>query len=276
MNMQIYLARNNEQAGPYTLEQVNAMLANTQIVLTDLAWHDGMSAWLPLGQLTGGKMVYNPTSTTLSPSVTTPFKTSASITVVSQVLPNCAILANVGRRISAALIDYFLLNMVIGIGFFSTMTVASIEKLNTVFQAQINTLTSSVKPDNLELLKTIIASIPQTTLISVGVLVLGLTILQMVLIAIRGQTIGKILLNIRIVDETSGLKTTTLRSVLLRSVLVKYIGYNLISSLLFFADFVFLFTKNNRTLHDRLAKTLVVNAEPAQLEKVISTEKPKS
>ncbi|HEY4714293.1 MAG TPA: DUF4339 domain-containing protein, partial [Aquirhabdus sp.] len=55
--MQIYLARNNEQAGPYTLEQVNAMLANKQIVLTDLAWHDGMTNWLPLGQLTGGKFV---------------------------------------------------------------------------------------------------------------------------------------------------------------------------------------------------------------------------
>ena len=89
----------------------------------------------------------------------------------------------------------------------------------------------------------------------------------MALIALRGQTIGKILLNIRIVDEVSGLKTTTLRSVLLRSVLVKYIGYNLVSSILFIVDFIFLFTKNNRTLHDRLAKTVVVNAQPAQLEK---------
>ncbi len=35
--MQIYLARNNQQAGPYTLEQLNQMLASQQVLLTDLA-----------------------------------------------------------------------------------------------------------------------------------------------------------------------------------------------------------------------------------------------
>ncbi len=263
--MQIYLARNNEQAGPYTLEQVNAMLANTQIVLTDLAWHEGMETWLPLGQLTGGKMVYNPSNS--ASATIAPFKTSASITVLSEKLANGATLANVGRRISAALVDYILLNMVIGIGFFSTMTTESIKKLNDTFQSELTNVTSSVQQDNMQILQTIYASIPQNTLATVGLLVLILTTLQMALIASRGQTIGKILFNIRIVDETSGRKTTALRSVLLRSVLVKYIGYNLISSLLFFVDFVFLFTKNNRTLHDRLARTLVVDAEPIQLEK---------
>ncbi len=272
MNMQIYLARNNEQAGPYTLEQVNAMLANTQIVLTDLAWHEGMETWLPLGQLTGGKMVYNPSNSSTSP-MTAPFKTSASITVLSdrltknEKLANGTSLAHIGRRISAALIDYVLLNMVMGIGFFSTMTVDSITKLNATFQSELNTLTSNTQQDSIQIFKVISASIPQTTLTTVGLLVLVLMILQMTLIASRGQTIGKILLSIRIVDETSGRKTTALRSVLLRSVLVKYIGYNLVSSLLFFVDFIFLFTKNNRTLHDRLAKTVVVNAEPIQLEK---------
>ncbi|MGS5758424.1 DUF4339 domain-containing protein, partial [Acinetobacter baumannii] len=38
--MQIYLARNNQQAGPYTLEQLNQMLASQQVLLTDLAWHE--------------------------------------------------------------------------------------------------------------------------------------------------------------------------------------------------------------------------------------------
>ncbi len=33
--MQIYLARNNQQAGPYTLEQFNQMLASQQVLLTD-------------------------------------------------------------------------------------------------------------------------------------------------------------------------------------------------------------------------------------------------
>ncbi len=58
--MQIYLARNNVQAGPYTLEQVNNMLASGEVILTDLAWHENMPQWQPLGELTGGQYVYNP------------------------------------------------------------------------------------------------------------------------------------------------------------------------------------------------------------------------
>lgn len=46
--MQIYLARNNQQAGPYTLEQLNQMLASQQVLLTDLAWHEGMTEWKAL------------------------------------------------------------------------------------------------------------------------------------------------------------------------------------------------------------------------------------
>ena len=58
--MQIYLARNNQQAGPYTLEQLNQMLASQQVLLTDLAWHQGMTEWKALGELTQGKLVYQP------------------------------------------------------------------------------------------------------------------------------------------------------------------------------------------------------------------------
>lgn len=58
--MQIYLARNNQQAGPYTLEQLNQMLANQQVLLTDLAWHQGMTEWKALGELTQGKLIYQP------------------------------------------------------------------------------------------------------------------------------------------------------------------------------------------------------------------------
>jgi len=56
--MQIYLARDNQQAGPYTLEQLNQMLASQQVMLTDLAWHQGMPEWKALGELTKGKLVY--------------------------------------------------------------------------------------------------------------------------------------------------------------------------------------------------------------------------
>ncbi|MEK7738441.1 MAG: DUF4339 domain-containing protein, partial [Pseudomonadota bacterium] len=58
--MQIYLARNNQQAGPYSIEQLNQMLASQQVLLTDLAWHQGLTEWKALGELTQGKLVYEP------------------------------------------------------------------------------------------------------------------------------------------------------------------------------------------------------------------------
>lgn len=264
--MQIYLARNNEQAGPYTLEQVNAMLANKQIVLTDLAWHEGMANWLPLGQLTGGKQVYNPNQQK-SGQINTPLKIDASITVITETVANGATLAPIGRRLGAALIDYLLLNFAIGMAFFSTMSLESLTKLNATFTAELETLSKNTTSDTSQILKTMLTGIPDSTMAAVGFSVLILTLLQIWLIASRGQTIGKILQKIKIVDETTGEKTTFLRSVMLRSVLVKYIGYNIVGSLLFFVDLAFLFTLKNRTLHDRLAKTLVVNVPAAETEK---------
>ena len=43
--MQIFLARNNVQAGPYNLEQLNIMLASGEVLLDDLIWHEGLDQW---------------------------------------------------------------------------------------------------------------------------------------------------------------------------------------------------------------------------------------
>ena len=58
--MQIYLARNNVQAGPYSLEQVNAMLSAGQVEFSDLMWHAGMQNWQTVGELTQNNRYYNP------------------------------------------------------------------------------------------------------------------------------------------------------------------------------------------------------------------------
>lgn len=58
--MHIFLARNNVQAGPYSLEQLNQMFATGQILLTDLMWHEGMDNWQPVGDMTGGQFFYQP------------------------------------------------------------------------------------------------------------------------------------------------------------------------------------------------------------------------
>jgi hypothetical protein len=51
--MQIYLGKNGEKRGPFSPEEVKAKLTNGQISTFDLAWHEGMTEWKPLGSLAG-------------------------------------------------------------------------------------------------------------------------------------------------------------------------------------------------------------------------------
>ncbi len=104
--MQIYLARNNQQAGPYTLEQLNQMLASQQVLLTDLAWHEGMTEWKALGELTQGKLVYQPTGySAFSANTNTPYnETIQQIRVETKTHE----LASISSRALAKIIDLLL------------------------------------------------------------------------------------------------------------------------------------------------------------------------
>ena len=104
--MQIYLARNNQQAGPYTLEQVNQMLASQQILLTDLAWHEGMTEWKALGELTQGKLVYQPIGYSV-PTINTNTSTNETIRQI-RVEPKVHELASIPARALAKIIDLLL------------------------------------------------------------------------------------------------------------------------------------------------------------------------
>ncbi len=273
--MQIYLARNNQQAGPYTLEQVNAMLANTQIVLTDLAWHEGMEAWLPLGQLTGGKLVYLPSgdkTALVSPfSATTNPSVKATAGVYSRVklskdetaatLTNGSTLANIGTRIAAAVVDILVLLIVTMVGMYQIIPLDTITKISTIMEKATSETT-------LQLQQQVSALIPPQMQAQVLMVAATVALFQILLIIWRGQSIGKFIFKIRIVDEQSGLKPGVMQGGVLRTLLFN-LAYNLplVGSLIFMIDFISLFTQKNRTLHDRLAKTLVVNALPIQLEK---------
>ena len=49
--MEIYVNRNGQQFGPYTVEQVRENLAIGMLAPTDLAWHEGVAEWQSVGQL---------------------------------------------------------------------------------------------------------------------------------------------------------------------------------------------------------------------------------
>ncbi len=263
--MQIYLARNNEQAGPYTLEQLNQMLANGQVVLEDLAWHEGMPEWKKLGELTQGQLFYKPILVT-APAVATVVDLNKSWTNpnsnnTTSTLPIDNNLATVNKRILAKVIDVLLIWLPLSFILLSTMTGAQLAQLEKI---QSGSAIPSLEQQ--QQIATLFMSLPQQAFWALGIYVVGYYFIQAMLLLKTGQTIGKKAVGIRIVDDQTGKKTGLLRSLVLRSlvfvVLTNLLG---IGFILYIIDFAFIFTKRNRTLHDRLAKTVVVNAAPDQL-----------
>ena len=51
--MPILVYRNEQQEGPYQLEQIVHALSQGQLSATDLAWQEGLPDWVPLGDLVG-------------------------------------------------------------------------------------------------------------------------------------------------------------------------------------------------------------------------------
>ena len=51
--MLVHINRGSERYGPFSLEEVNAYLANGTLLSTDQAWQDGMTEWIPITQIPG-------------------------------------------------------------------------------------------------------------------------------------------------------------------------------------------------------------------------------
>lgn len=252
--MQIYLARNQEQAGPYSLEQVNSMLASGQVVLSDLAWHEGLDNWQPLGQLTGGRLHYSPHGANpFASAPATPSHAASSAPVnLSKTNPAAAApIASIGKRLLGAVIDN-VLTLLAMFPALQHLDFAALEKSG-------GTMTD---------MQTIIEqSVPANSMMLTATLMLGVLIVQAFLIITRGQSIGKIVMGTRIVDQTTRIKTGVMNSFVIRTLLIN-LGYNLpvIGIFVLLVDLgMMLFSEQRISLHDRLAKTLVVDARPEQL-----------
>jgi len=51
--MELFVGKNGQQLGPFTLEEVNRKLADGTFAASDLAWYEGAPAWAPLSSVTG-------------------------------------------------------------------------------------------------------------------------------------------------------------------------------------------------------------------------------
>lgn len=261
--MQIYLARNNQQAGPYTLDQINQMLASQQILLTDLVWHQGMQEWKALGELTQGQFVYQPegylpplNANTAIPTQNNQLENTNQNPSIQHISVNKKTqneLAPIGRRALAKVIDLLLWlpSLAILSLFFKQDQLPQL----TALQQKMQAATTAEQASQLQ--SQLLHMIPIEAWQAVGLYIFVMLIVQAFMISKSGQSIGKRLTNIKIVDAENGQIVNIFRSFTLRSVVFIFLNFILFPFITLF-DFIFAISKKRQTLHDKLAKTIVI------------------
>ena len=78
MIVNLYVSRDGQQYGPYSLEEAREHLASGGLLPTDYAYHEGMAGWAPLAEVLATQP--QPTSPVAyaTPATTTPFKAKKS------------------------------------------------------------------------------------------------------------------------------------------------------------------------------------------------------
>ncbi len=317
--MQIFLARNNVQAGPYQLEQLNIMLASGEVLLDDLMWHEGLAQWQRVGDLTNNQTVYRPTgantpevndsiinNVTVFPEDTNkakddksvsldrlygkperPKNVKADMTTNRHQTPHNNVSLNkstlkkaiadndkvVGNVVLAPIMSRVLATALNGLLYILAILplVMALTKMDvdyTKFQ-NIQDMDAAYQYS-----MTLMESLPSSTLMMSQVMVFGLFALQLVFITMRGQSLGKLITGIRVVDQTTHRLPSFIKLIGTRTLLL-FIIYNLLFSFTSFLGFViiaihyYMASKSPENIgwHDKLAKTLVVKADSSQLVK---------
>lgn len=310
--MKIYLARNNIQAGPYTLDELNRMLLSGEVALTDLMWHTGMSDWQTVGQMTGGVYTYTPAVQPSSPppvnprgfgdnvdfkpdnaepkrisvaelygrkpNSDTPNQTNPNHNPTQIVLTKDKIAhtqskddgkieyASIFSRFCAFVVNvvlYFLALLPLIMAFTQVADMNEIAK-HAQDYAALQAYSQSL-----------VSKIPRTTVMMTNLMFFALIGIQLLLIIMRGQSFGKLVMGIRVVDERTGKLPSFGTLVFMRTlflVTVYALGASLMSGLpaiMMLAMNYFMAKGNDKKQgwHDKMTKTLVVKAKPSQLDK---------
>jgi len=115
--MQIYVGKNGQQLGPFSLEEVNRKLADGTFAGTDLAWYEGAAGWAPLSGVAG---VVIPVASPATP-VPTPAPTpvpSQPAPAVTPVRPNASIVQPAPRGTGTlSMVTWILLGLTFVVSF---------------------------------------------------------------------------------------------------------------------------------------------------------------
>jgi uncharacterized RDD family membrane protein YckC len=242
--MAYHIARDNQQLGVFDEADLQQKLASGEFRSTDLCWTEGMAEWKPLGQV-------NLTPASPPPvfggSELNPYAPPTTQNLSSVKFEGNAPLATLGQRFAAALIDglTFLIvyiPLILGLGIDAAAKIAE-------------------NPEQVDSL----AFAPNWGLVGLaGILLLGLIVVNIIMLAKRGQTIGKRVMAIRIVDVEQDVNPGWVRTIILRSVVNTLIAMvPILGGLYSIVDILFIFGQERRCIHDLIATTRVIQGQPS-------------
>jgi uncharacterized RDD family membrane protein YckC len=230
------LGGDGKEYGPVSSEQLHRWIAEGRVTLDTRARHDGEEAWQRLGDLAEFRTQSSDAAASVPPPVPQA-PAGQTQTPVEKELP----LASRAARLAAYLIDGF---------------ISMLFALPGLFMIVMEILGSHKS------LQDITAADIQSNLTGLGVMFLGMlvpAVVQIVLLSLRGQSLGKMMLGIRIVRFSDEENPGFLRAVVLRSFVPGLIGSIPYLGLLFsLLDVLFIIREDKRCLHDHIADTKVV------------------
>ncbi|MBE7497665.1 MAG: RDD family protein [Verrucomicrobiaceae bacterium] len=240
--MKYHLAREDEKIGEFSDLDISAGLREGRFRPTDLCWAPGMTDWEPLEARFHQPAPEEAPLSALEQSRPPPQDDdSGSLPLASRWL-----------RLLAWMLDWMTILP-------ATMLLSKALELEAFMAKHRDLGTDAFIEAYYAHIQATVEAHPERFHLPIGLLT-GLVVLNVVLLTVRGQTIGKWLAGVRIVRFQTGLRAGFVAVVLLRHVVmlvltsIQYIGIGL---LVF--DLGCIFRRDRRCLHDLIADTMVVS-----------------
>ena len=100
--MQIYLNQNEQQVGPFTVEEIQKMLVSGSVARTDYGWHEGLAEWQHLSDILPSGAARPITAPPLPPARPLTFSCPTCGSPKSNASDPCPVCAN-ARALAASL-----------------------------------------------------------------------------------------------------------------------------------------------------------------------------
>lgn len=255
--MKYHLARGQEQLGTFTDLEISSGMREGSLKPTDLCWTEGMAEWQSLEtRLKGLAKDVGEEYVAVDVPPTIPQVAALREEVRKDHERPAVELASRSSRLLAKLVDLAMF-IIPSIIFWTTLMEKPLESI--MMDAQTNP-EAFLKAMQAQMQKMQDSGNLTVSLMSGLMNILMVT--NVVLLTVRGQTLGKLLLRVQIVRAPDGARAGFVRAVLLRAVLFPVMSFLMylhpLAQMLLLLDVLLIFRQDRRCLHDLVADTRVI------------------